>query len=227
MNLIMYEFYHNVLVDLLNNLELEYTRNMCKKEMENIKKDCLKNAKKIGFYSEELENSFNYPEQTNFMMLSSGVEVKIPKSIRQEFAGIEKGTVLRYYNPVEILEIRQSRLTKMEKKLLKFYKDLKNIDIKAYPYLDINKYIKLILIEKLYNQNMYKDQIEFMTIYCNKMGVDGTFDIYGKKLQLPKKDINNHIRLVGQEVIDEIKVANPKAFEFNPEETNQIVIRKK
>ena len=183
--------------------------------------------KKIGLYSEELENSFNYPEQTNFMMLSSGVEVKIPKSIRQEFAGIEKGTVLRYYNPVEILEIRQSRLTKMEKKLLKFYKDLKNIDIKAYPYLDINKYIKLILIEKLYNQNMYKDQIEFMTIYCNKMGVDGTFDIYGKKLQLPKKDINNHIRLVGQKVIDEIKAANPKTFEFNPEETNQVVIHKK
>lgn len=81
-------------------------------------------------------------------------------------------------------------------------------------------------MEKSYNEQIQQEQCEYMMIACCAYGVTEVFDIYSKKINLPEKPLKNHVRLISQELIDVIKLDNPKAFEFNSNDNKQLIIRK-
>ena len=218
MNYLILDFYQKILIELVNTLELDSTRILVIKKMNEIKQDFLNKTIDYGQNPKDYEQLFNYTLKDNLITLKANSFINIPKKVRKEFEGFKDGVVICYYNPQEIKLIKNNRLDVMKEKIIEYKK--------YCPTIDIKKYLELIDIEKKYNEQIQKEQCEYMMIACCAYGVTEVFDIYGKKINLSEKISKNHICLINQELIDAIKLANPKTFEFNSNDTKQLIYKK-
>ncbi len=201
MNLAYIEFYNDILIELESLLTLDYTNNIVKNYMSEIKKYSLKQAKKINLDENFANDLFDKKKGGTKIYFDGGIKINIPKELQNIFGGYKKGYLKYHYNPRKVYELKNQKLDIMLIKLINFGK--------TYPNINIDSLVDAIDIEKGYTKYFLKDECEFMQIVCGNKKDKAVFDVYGNdKINLPEYDIQNHIRLVGKKVISDIRVEN-------------------
>lgn len=115
MNYLMLDFYQEILIELVNTLELDATRAIVLKKMEEIKHEFLNKVQEYGKKTKNYEGLFEYVLQDNLINLKMSTFINIPKKVRKEFEGFKDGVVVCYYNLQEIKLIKNNRLDVMKK----------------------------------------------------------------------------------------------------------------
>ncbi len=201
MKLVYIELYNDILVELESLLTLEYTRNIVKEYMAEIKKESLKQAKEFNIDENIAKNLFNNKKSSAKQLFAAGIKIRIPNKLQESFGGYRKGYLKYYYDPVRAYNLKNKQLDKILKELVKFKNN--------YSKINIDNLVAAIDIEKGYTKYFLEDECEYMQIECGNKKDKVIFDVYDRKdIKLPKQDIQNHIRLVGNEVISDIKFTN-------------------
>ena len=90
MNLAYIEFYNDILIELESLLTLDYTNNIVKNYMSEIKKYSLKQAKKINLDENFANDLFDKKKGGTKIYFDGGIKINIPKELQNILVDIKR-----------------------------------------------------------------------------------------------------------------------------------------
>ena len=89
MNYLILDFYQKILIELVNTLELDSTRILVIKKMNEIKQDFLNKTIDYGQNPKDYEQLFNYTLKDNLINLKMGTFINIPKKLEKSLKALK------------------------------------------------------------------------------------------------------------------------------------------